>query len=61
MDAMNHYPNLSCFAKWDYSFLMYVMPLEYFHLNEHISILWASTLATMNHDLASASMVEEGT
>ena len=61
VDAMKHRPILSYFAKWSSSFPAYVMSLESLHLNNHVLILWESTVVTRDTGVDSVSKAKEGT
>ena len=60
MDAMKHCLNLSYFANWGSSFPASVNFLQYFHLKDHVQILWESTIVTRDPTLYSVLEMEEG-
>ena len=60
MDAIKHSPELSYFEKFIFYFPASGMSLEYFHLNEHVSCLWASMVVTRDNAVTYTLEAEEG-
>ena len=58
--AIKHRPDVSYFSNWRSSFPVSIIYLDSFHFDNHVLILWVSTVVTRDPAVYSASEAEEG-